>query len=112
MAVTLGELAVRFGLELRGDPGVRLELAGDGELRAELETLVRELGLEHAVTFRGYVGHDALLDEIRAGRDSQVLMVYANPMPYRPATPSIHSMSSRCVRTTGPSVPTVPPTTE
>jgi UDP-3-O-[3-hydroxymyristoyl] glucosamine N-acyltransferase len=38
MAVTLGELAVRFGLELRGDPGVRLERvatlasAGPGDL--------------------------------------------------------------------------------
>jgi UDP-3-O-[3-hydroxymyristoyl] glucosamine N-acyltransferase len=38
MAVTLGELAVRFGLELRGDPGVQLERvatlasAGPGDL--------------------------------------------------------------------------------
>jgi UDP-3-O-[3-hydroxymyristoyl] glucosamine N-acyltransferase len=38
MALTLGELAVRFGLELRGDPGVRLERvatlanAGPGDL--------------------------------------------------------------------------------
>jgi glycosyltransferase involved in cell wall biosynthesis len=49
-------------------PDVRLELAGDGVLRPDLERLVRELGLEDAVTFRGYVGHDALLGEIRAGR--------------------------------------------
>ncbi len=29
---------------------------------------MRELGIADAVTFRGYVGHDTLLDEIRAGR--------------------------------------------
>jgi glycosyltransferase involved in cell wall biosynthesis len=47
---------------------VRCTLAGDGELRGELERLVDELALRDAVGFRGHVGHDELLDEIRAGR--------------------------------------------
>jgi glycosyltransferase involved in cell wall biosynthesis len=50
-----------------GGAGVRLTLAGDGELRGELEALVRDLHLDDSVTFRGYVGHDTLLEEIRAG---------------------------------------------
>jgi glycosyltransferase involved in cell wall biosynthesis len=50
-----------------GGAGVRLTLAGDGELRGELEALVRDLHLDDSVTFRGYVGHDTLLEEIGAG---------------------------------------------
>jgi colanic acid/amylovoran biosynthesis glycosyltransferase len=47
---------------------VRCVLAGDGELRGELEQLIDRLALRDAVEMRGHVGHDALLDEIRAGR--------------------------------------------
>lgn len=47
---------------------VRCTLAGDGELRSELERAAQALNLGDAVVFRGHVGHDALLDEIRAGR--------------------------------------------
>jgi glycosyltransferase involved in cell wall biosynthesis len=47
---------------------VRCTLAGDGELRGELERLIELLALRDAVVLRGHVGHDALLDEIRAGR--------------------------------------------
>jgi colanic acid/amylovoran biosynthesis glycosyltransferase len=49
-------------------------IAGDGELRAELETLVDSVGLTAAVSFRGHVRHTVLLDEIRAGTyDAMVL---------------------------------------
>ena len=47
---------------------VRCVLAGDGELRGELEQMIDRLALRDAVVTRGHVGHDALLDEIRAGR--------------------------------------------
>ena len=36
-------------------PGARLEVFGDGPLRGELEALITELDLAHAVTLHGYV---------------------------------------------------------
>ena len=36
-------------------PGLRLIIAGDGPMRRELETMAAELGLGHAVDFRGWV---------------------------------------------------------
>jgi glycosyltransferase involved in cell wall biosynthesis len=42
-------------------PAIRLEILGDGELRAELERLARELGIERSVHFLGRV-NDAALD--------------------------------------------------
>jgi glycogen(starch) synthase len=36
-------------------PGLRLVIAGDGPMRRELETRAAELGLGHAVDFRGWV---------------------------------------------------------
>ena len=47
---------------------VRCTLAGDGELRGQLVRLIERLALGDAVVLRGHVGHDELLDEIRAGR--------------------------------------------
>ncbi len=52
---------------LRG-VAVQCTLAGDGELRGTLEALIDSLALRDAVVLRGHVGHDELLDEIRAGR--------------------------------------------
>jgi glycosyltransferase involved in cell wall biosynthesis len=63
-----------------GGAGVRLTLAGDGELRGELEALVRDLHLDDSVTFRGYVGHDTLLEEIRAG-SSDVMALTSLELP-------------------------------
>ena len=51
-----------------GGADVRCTLAGDGELRGELERLIERLGLRDVVVLRGHVGHDELLDEMRAGR--------------------------------------------
>jgi glycosyltransferase involved in cell wall biosynthesis len=42
-------------------PAIRLEIVGDGELRAELERLTHELGVERSVDFLGRVD-DAALD--------------------------------------------------
>ena len=42
----------------RLDPRWRLVICGEGDLRPALEQRVRELGVEDAVEFRGYVPHD------------------------------------------------------
>jgi glycosyltransferase involved in cell wall biosynthesis len=42
----------------RLDPRWRLMICGEGDLRPALEQRVRELGVEDAVEFRGYVPHD------------------------------------------------------
>ncbi len=53
-----------FALVLRDYPAARLELAGDGERRGELEALVKELGLGQQVRFLGMIGevYSALAD--------------------------------------------------
>jgi glycosyltransferase involved in cell wall biosynthesis len=56
------------------------DLAGDGELRAELSTIIRELDLESCVTIRGTVAHGDLLAELRAGKyDAVVLASVEDP---------------------------------
>ena len=45
---------------------VRLTVVGDGEERAALETLARELELDDRVTFAGAVAHDELADVLAA----------------------------------------------
>jgi glycosyltransferase involved in cell wall biosynthesis len=47
---------------------VELELAGEGELRAELEARVRQLGFGDAVRLLGRLSHTELLEGLRAGR--------------------------------------------
>jgi glycosyltransferase involved in cell wall biosynthesis len=51
---------------VRDRPGTRLELAGDGRLRAELERSVANLGLAAAVTFLGHVPRASMPDRYRA----------------------------------------------
>jgi glycosyltransferase involved in cell wall biosynthesis len=53
-------------------PGVRLVLVGRGELRAALETLVRDLDLGSTVVFAGYRGAD--LPAVLAALDCAVLL--------------------------------------
>jgi glycosyltransferase involved in cell wall biosynthesis len=48
--------------------GVRCVIAGDGEARADLQHLVRELGLEARVRLIGEVGPDALVEHLAACR--------------------------------------------
>jgi colanic acid/amylovoran biosynthesis glycosyltransferase len=47
---------------------VRLDFAGDGPLREELEARTRALGIADRVTFLGLVGHQKLLHHLEAGR--------------------------------------------
>jgi glycosyltransferase involved in cell wall biosynthesis len=55
----------------RLEPGWRLAICGEGDLRPALEERVRGLGVADAVEFRGYVPHDAGLAE--AYRDAHAL---------------------------------------
>jgi glycosyltransferase involved in cell wall biosynthesis len=47
-------------------PDIRLEVAGIGEYREELERVVSGLGLERAVTFHGFVSEERKIDLMRA----------------------------------------------
>ena len=46
-------------------PDLRLEIAGTGDYRAELERLAMQLGLERAVTFHGFVSEERKIDLMR-----------------------------------------------
>jgi glycosyltransferase involved in cell wall biosynthesis len=53
------DLAIRaLAAARREQPSLRLDLIGDGPLRAELEALVAKLGLDGAASFRGLVEPD------------------------------------------------------
>jgi glycosyltransferase involved in cell wall biosynthesis len=49
----------------RADFDLRLEIAGDGEKRAEYERLARNLGLARVVTFRGLLSKPELAESMR-----------------------------------------------
>jgi glycosyltransferase involved in cell wall biosynthesis len=54
-----------LGLARKQRPDLRLEIAGTGDYRAELERLVHRLDLERAVTFHGFVSEERKIDLMR-----------------------------------------------
>jgi glycosyltransferase involved in cell wall biosynthesis len=54
-----------LGLARRQRPDLRLEIAGTGDYRAELERLVGRLDLGKAVTFHGFVSEERKIDLMR-----------------------------------------------
>lgn len=70
LIVSAGTLAGKKGHDVliravaRLNSGIRLELVGSGPDRPALEALVRSLGLESRVTFRGPLGYSATLETI------------------------------------------------
>jgi glycosyltransferase involved in cell wall biosynthesis len=66
-------------------PGVTLEIAGQGELRPELEVLVKELGLEDTVTFTGFLSDEDLIKHLTAAEVGIV------PLIKTPDTDLIHT---------------------
>jgi glycosyltransferase involved in cell wall biosynthesis len=50
----------------RTHPGLRLEIAGTGDHRPELEQLAARLGVERAVVFHGFVSEERKIDLMRA----------------------------------------------
>lgn len=66
-------------LQQRGRP-IELVLAGDGPLRPQLERLIRAHRLEHCVRITGWIGADAVRQEILAAR-ALVLPSFAEGLP-------------------------------
>ena len=60
--------------------GFDLVLAGDGEMRGEIEALVDRLGLRSRVRITGWIGGDQVRDEILAAR-ALVLPSFAEGLP-------------------------------
>lgn len=72
-------LVVRAVNELRDKlPDLLFEIVGDGEYRARIERLVRDLKCEDYVHFSGYVSTDQLLQKIR-GADVVIISMQASP---------------------------------
>jgi glycosyltransferase involved in cell wall biosynthesis len=60
-------LAVRaLALARQRRPDIRLDIAGTGDYRGELEQLVASMGLQRAVTFHGFVSEERKIDLMRA----------------------------------------------
>ena len=58
-------LIAAFAKAFRGDPGVRLRIVGDGDLRRELEVRTSRLGVEGQVTFLGQLGREDVVREMQ-----------------------------------------------
>jgi glycosyltransferase involved in cell wall biosynthesis len=60
-------IAIRALALARGQrPDLRLEIAGTGDHRSELEKLAADLGLERAVVFHGFVSEERKIDLMRS----------------------------------------------
>ncbi|HEX8807059.1 MAG TPA: glycosyltransferase family 4 protein [Candidatus Aquilonibacter sp.] len=59
----------------------RVTIAGDGSLRASLEALTTELGINEYVTFEGSVPHDRLLARLRAGEFHAAILTSVDEGP-------------------------------
>ena len=68
-----------FGKAYAQCPALRLVIAGDGEQRAELESLTRELGLEQVVCFAGWLSD---VDSFYHAIDINTLTSLSETFPY------------------------------
>jgi colanic acid/amylovoran biosynthesis glycosyltransferase len=77
-----GQLLLLDAARLLEDRGTKFELvlAGDGELRAELESLITRHGLENIVRITGRITGDQVRDELLAAR-AMVLPSFAEGLP-------------------------------
>jgi glycosyltransferase involved in cell wall biosynthesis len=60
---------------------VHVTIAGAGSLRASLEALAAELGINEYVTFEGVVPHDRLLARLRAGEFHAAILTSVDDGP-------------------------------
>jgi colanic acid/amylovoran biosynthesis glycosyltransferase len=77
-----GQLLLIEAARRLSDRGTRIELvlAGDGEMRGDLETLIARYGLEKQVRITGWISSDQVRDEILAAR-ALVLPSFAEGLP-------------------------------
>ena len=77
-----GQLLLIHALQLLLKQGVACELvlAGDGEMRAEIEALIREGGLTERVRITGWIGGEQVAHELQAAR-ALVLPSFAEGLP-------------------------------
>ena len=54
-----------FAKVKKDHPGIQLRILGDGPMRAQIETLIEELGISSSVTLLGYQPHDVFLNEAK-----------------------------------------------
>jgi glycosyltransferase involved in cell wall biosynthesis len=59
------DLALRAAAAILQNGLARLTVLGDGPERGRLEQLVKSLGIENAVSFRGWVSHEEVLKQLR-----------------------------------------------
>jgi glycosyltransferase involved in cell wall biosynthesis len=60
------DLALRAAAPLLRSDSARFNIFGDGPERSRLEQLVRDLGIEKAVSFHGWVSHSEVLGRLRS----------------------------------------------
>jgi glycosyltransferase involved in cell wall biosynthesis len=73
-------LVAAFAALLREHPGARLVLAGDGEMRPEVEAAIRRFGVEDAVEITGWIDEAQVRGRLRACR-ALVLASFAEGLP-------------------------------
>ena len=77
-----GQLLLLEALKRLADEGIEadLVLAGDGEMRSEIEALIGELGIEGRVRITGWISSERVREEILASR-ALVLPSFAEGLP-------------------------------
>jgi glycosyltransferase involved in cell wall biosynthesis len=93
-AKAVSDLLRVFALVLEDWPDASLVLLGDGPERAQLEALAAELGVEHAVEFRGHVSHETVRAEMAA---AQVFLLMSRNESERLPNVVKEAICSRCL---------------
>lgn len=77
-----GQLLLVNAVNLLTKKGIKLELvlAGDGEMRAEIEKLISELSLKNVIKITGWISSEKVRDEILSAR-ALVLPSFAEGLP-------------------------------
>lgn len=76
----VGELLEAVASMAQDQPGIHLDLAGDGPKRAEYEAMVERLGIADRVTFHGYIDQSGVA-QLLATADAYVLPSFAEGVP-------------------------------
>jgi glycosyltransferase involved in cell wall biosynthesis len=75
------ELITSFGAVCGQEEGVELQVAGDGDALDDMKALAIGLGIEHRVSFLGWVDHDEMVEHYKRAM-MVVLPSFSEGMPY------------------------------